>query len=419
MNGAIATTPFGGAPFRAARFVIEKQLEAARQKADAGGSNATAPVDKFRLVTALGTARACFSLSDRTVSVLMALVSVHPAREIVCTAPQIVFPSNRELSRRTNGMADATLRRHIAALVAAGLVLRRDSPNGKRYCRRGEGGMVSDAFGFDLAPLALQAGTIFAAAEAVEAEERSIRLKREEISLHRRDVSKIIEAALGEGRGQPAAWAAFLDRLAAMPLPRRTSDQTTLTALCDALVRLRAEVEKAWLDTMTDKEMSANDIEIERHYPNSKADSHLEKGSEKELNGNDTEKTGAVEGRKETGNVQDARPEIPIHERKGLSVPLDRLLSACPQIRDYARDGIANWRDLLATANLVRSMLGVSPDAWEKARQAMGEHQAGAVIACMLERAEAIRSPGGYLRSLTEKAESGHFSVLRMIEALE
>ena len=92
---------------------------------------------------------------------------------------------------------------------------------------------------------------------------------------------------------------------------------------------------------------------------------------------------------------------------------------ACPQIADYAPSGVASFADLSRTANLVRSMLGVSPDAWKRAETVMGREAAAAIVAMMLERAEEIRSPGGYLRSLTAKAEAGSFSLLPMLQALE
>jgi replication initiation protein RepC len=100
-------------------------------------------------------------------------------------------------------------------------------------------------------------------------------------------------------------------------------------------------------------------------------------------------------------------------------VALSYLLSVCPALETYARDGIASWRDVFVTAGLVRSMLGVSPDAWEKCRAAMGDFTAAAVIAAILERADAIRSPGGYLRALTERAEAGRFTLRPMLAALE
>ena len=87
------------------------------------------------------------------------------------------------------------------------------------------------------------------------------------------------------------------------------------------------------------------------------------------------------------------------------------VLSACPDIVDYAKGGISNWRDFLATAAVVRSMLGISPSAWEEAQTVLGEMQAAVVVACILQRGAAIRSAGGYLRGLTRKAGDGEFSL--------
>ncbi|MBV9290382.1 MAG: replication initiation protein RepC, partial [Hyphomicrobiales bacterium] len=98
--------------------------------------------------------------------------------------------------------------------------------------------------------------------------------------------------------------------------------------------------------------------------------------------------------------------------------PLGMVLDACPDIADYAKGGIANWRDFVATATLVRSMLGVSPSAWEDAVEVMGERHAAVVVAAILQRGEAILSAGGYLRDLTHKAQKGQFSLGPMLMAL-
>ena len=74
---------------------------------------------------------------------------------------------------------------------------------------------------------------------------------------------------------------------------------------------------------------------------------------------------------------------------------------------------------MLAAAELVRSMLGVSPSAWSDARQAMGDRTAAIVIAAILEKADTIRSAGGYLRELTRKARLGRFSIRPMLNALK
>lgn len=110
----------------------------------------------------------------------------------------IVFPSNEQLSLRAHGMPGGTLRRHIAALVNAGLILRKDSPNGKRFARKNRAGAIEEAFGFSLAPLLARAEEFEQAAAQVKPEARALKLMRERITLHRRDIAKLIETALEE-----------------------------------------------------------------------------------------------------------------------------------------------------------------------------------------------------------------------------
>jgi replication initiation protein RepC len=416
MTERFATTPFGGGRFTAASFQRREAIERQRSSVKAGG-NDTGRAEKYPLLKALTEARAAFGLSDRTIAVLEALLSFHPERELDGSEPIIVFPSNAELSLRTRGMADATLRRHIAALVEAGLLLRRDSPNGKRYCRRDDRGLVENAFGFDLSPLALAAASIHAAADEMRAEARACGRLRSEISIHLRDTAKVVEAGLGEKRA--GDWQSFALRL--LPLGRRlpkTASRNLLEARRDDLLRLRAEVESAYLNSLSEQEMSGNDVDSERHYQNSKPEPHFEQGSEKELKpkpsdtGNEAGEAGVAF--EEIGERQGRAPET-----KSQPVPLPYLLAVCPALPTYARNGIGSWRDVLATADLVRGMLGISADAWNRAREAMGEMGAAATVAAILERAEHIRSPGGYLRALTERAEAGKFSVKPMLAALE
>ncbi|WP_117193170.1 plasmid replication protein RepC [Rhizobium terrae] len=395
----LATTPFGGAPLRAQNFVFRAEVERRQERLRAGeGGNQTGRAEKWQIIRALTEAREAYGLSDRSISVLEALTSFHQDRELDGKAPIIVFPSNAELSIRSRGMSPATLRRHLAALVEAGLIFRRDSANGKRFCRRDDRGQVESAFGFDLAPLALRAEEIFSRAEAIREEAKRVARVRAEITLHLRDVAKTIEAALTERRA--GDWQVFIERL--QGLSGRVSRQGELAALkdrCEGLVRLRAEVEKAYLDNLTEEEMSANESVFERHIQNSNTDPPFE------INGQE-QKTA-------TAATAQMAPE-----RKSVGIGLKEFLKTCPQIADYARDGVKNWRDVVTAADLVRSMLGISPSAWTAARTAMGDISAAVVVSAILERAEDIRSPGGYLRDLTRKAEKGRFSIHPMLNAL-
>ncbi|MGO6891832.1 plasmid replication protein RepC, partial [Rhizobium johnstonii] len=87
---------------------------------------------KWKLFRAICEARPALGVTDRALTVLDALLTFYPDDEISEEKGLIVFPSNAQLSLRARGMTSATLRRHLAVLVEAGLILRKDSPNGKR-----------------------------------------------------------------------------------------------------------------------------------------------------------------------------------------------------------------------------------------------------------------------------------------------
>jgi len=358
-------------------------------------------VHKWKIFQAICRARPSLGVTERALSVLNALLTFHPETALTGDDDLVVFPSNQLLSLRAHGMPASTLRRHLAVLVDAGLIVRRDSPNGKRYARKGASGEIELAFGFDLSPLVVRSEEFESLAAAVEAEARAIKLARERITLCRRDIAKMIATGIEEGvptrrRGQgPADWAevhaGFRSIVEGIP---RTATRAQLEAAADELSQLADDVLNLLQTHVKTQDMSANESRSERHIQNSNPDPliDLEPG---------------FRGSRAARAVPD--PETP--RVAETAYPLGLVMKACPDIADYAKGGIANWRDLLATAAVVRSMLGISPSAWEEAQTVMGEMQAAVVVACILQRGAAIRSAGGYLRGLTEKARAGEFSL--------
>ena len=177
MERNIATTPFGRRPMSFAMLAAQK---------DSREIPAGKAVDKWHVYRNLCEGKSIVGIGDRALAVLNALLSFYPDSELSEENGLIVFPSNAQLSLRAHGMADATLRRHLAALVDCGLVIRRDSPNGKRYARKSREGDLEEAFGFSLAPLLARAQEFEAAAECVRADNRALRLMRERITLQDR-----------------------------------------------------------------------------------------------------------------------------------------------------------------------------------------------------------------------------------------
>ncbi len=63
-------------------------------------------------------------------------------------------------------------------------------------------------------------------------------------------------------------------------------------------------------------------------------------------------------------------------------------------------------------------MLGISPTAWDEAREVMGDDAAAVTVAAILQRAEHITNPGGYLRALVARKRRGTFSLGPVLQAL-
>ncbi|MGH1416145.1 MAG: plasmid replication protein RepC [Pelagimonas sp.] len=390
-----ATTPFGQ---RSVTAGLLKSAKAAR------GSAPIPKVDKWELFRQLCTGRLAFGVTDRDLTVLNALLSFLPEKTLQDAAQTTVFPSNRALGERAHGMAESTLRRHLGALVKAGLITRQDSPNGKRYVRRDRSGDITQAFGFDLRPLLVHARAISEAARAAEDATARRKELREMMILKKRDAFKLSEFGCAEGIA--ANWDEIFDTLALLQRKsRRKLDIDGLQALHDDVDKLLNKVQNILLET---EEMSGTHSRSERHLQNSKPDT-LE--SEHCL-----EKSKASPERpiqQPSTSAQDtirAKPEI--------KIPLALVLKACPDLEPYSRDPIRQWSGLYDAAQLVRGMMGISRSAWDEATAAMGPECASAVVAGMLQRVDEINNPGGYLRSLTHKAQLGKFSPGPMIMSL-
>jgi replication initiation protein RepC len=435
------TTPFGRRPLSLA--MVASQAATENFAARPGASETV--VHKWRLFRALTEAKEPLGVTDRALSVLHALLSFH--QETALTLPAsaskaaeggslapglVVFPSNKELSIRAHGMAPATLRRHLACLVDAGLIIRRDSPNGKRFARRGQGGAIEDAFGFDLTPLVARAEEIENLAEEVRAENRAMALLREKITLTRRDIAKMIATGIEEGVPTDATvesagretsdWEGFHLRYATLSgRYARNLLRADLEALASELTLLAAEVRKLLETHVKIQNMSANESQSERHIQNqttniSDLEPSLQKGRADPAGLND-EKLGAP-STPEPGNLETGSQRAEQRPASARTYPLGMVLEACPDILDFASGGISSWRDLATTAAVVRSAIGVSPDAWAQALEVLGEHDASIVIAAILQRGEEIKSAGGYLRVLTAKARAGEFSLGPVLMAL-
>lgn len=347
-------------------------------------------VNKWDILRELTTARKALGLSHRSLSVLQTLFGFHPETILDGRVDTlIVFPSNAAICERMHGIACSTMRRHLTALIDAGLILRRDSPNGKRYVKRY--GTDPQAFGFDLTPLVTRYVEICELADATRAADIEFQRLKRTVSLMRRDLAALSEYGL---KSQPELrkWDALNDtaKLTARALRRNlcTDDLCTIQSeLCTAL-----EIAKDLLHLPETAEMNTSDAENEQHIHNSNKDTLI----------------------KEEPNIEE------VHENSLTKpiTPLAMVLDTCKEFKAYVQHDILSWSGLVRAAQSIRPMMGITGQTWDDAVKQMGPEQASVVLIAMLERFEQIKSPGAYLRHLSQKAGQGTFSCGPMIASL-
>lgn len=348
---------------------------------------------KWDLLKALTSAAEEFELTHRTLNVLRALLSFLPGTEIPqepCAAT--VFPANRTLSARLNGMPESTLRRHLSRLVTLGIVNRHDSPNRKRYARKtGQG--VALAFGFDLSPLIIHADHILASAERAAERQHHMAVLRDRVALLRQ---QLLDLA-----GQDATDPLIED---ARLILRRKPELRELTRIHDALqqaINRQGPVDNLSRPAFCSTGSSARDARNGRHIQESNkpiSDSERAEGTDHPA------------GPAMAETDQDAK--------KNTEPTLHQVLAACHELRTFFPDPIRDWRQLQAIADRLAPMLNIDQPVMQDAKHRMGPRQAALAVICILERNASIHRPGAYLRRLAQKAEAGTFSILPMLNAL-
>lgn len=361
-------------------------------------------INRWALYKNLCLAKAEFGLNDRCLAVLSALLSFLPEDEMNEKNGLVVFPSNRQLSLRAHGMPESTLRRHLAALVNAGIILRKDSPTRKRYAHKSAEGAVELAFGFCFAPLLGKASEIVQTAERIQAEQRALRKLRDEVAITRRTIAALFNE-LADSQRNSELEALFIDfRTVVDAIPRRPS-LAELKAIKAQLEALALKLDKVLNNNVNANDMSASAAHIERRYIESLPESHIES------NNNEFEDLKVLSA--ETTATKNS--EVKETVRLPSTLSLELVLRTCPDIREYSANGISSWREFHNASRIVSGFLGISRSAYQEAISCMGAETASAAIAWILQKHSTIKSPGGYLRSLTQKARAGGFAITQLL----
>lgn len=353
----------------------------------------------------------------------------------------VVWPSNNFLMEQT-GFSLATLRRHVRRLCEVGLISMKDSPNGKRWGRRDDQGVIVEAYGFDLAPLAARTEEFEALYAQLQAERAFCASMRNTITVTRRVIRAKIEKALESGLRGP--WKDLQTEYAVLlqSLPKRTTGPEALRSVLDWFKALSARVERFFEEAFDWPESSDEKAVIEDVENNvqsvSKPVDMIPTSLKNEAHILTTNQPDPViRNRFETKHAAGVTPNMPppddvdrpedvdldiewsTHTNKhGSDVDIPMLMASCPHFAEMARGVhgyMKDWNDVHRAAAALRPMAGISENAWNVANQVLGPAVAAASIALIFDKHTdgVVKSPGGYLRGLVEKAQVGELHLDR------
>jgi replication initiation protein RepC len=374
-----------------------------------------APADRWQVLDDLTIAREAFGLKPDSLVVLRALLTFLPKdggdRPIVGS---MVWPSNQCLSERSAGMEERTLRRHLARLVDTGLIQRRASPNGKRYSRRFRA-TITAAYGFDLGPLFSRHHEIDAAAKEAKSRAELVRHLHAEIldrlatieSLPQQTLAKLISG------DEMAEIRRMLRRK-----PNIDLLQNALFAVDNLVTSTLPRPDEAAHST----ELSASDGQFVWHLQKANKESY-----ESVTDQNDEMPDGCDEAamnkrmlRKPSLIPEADNPLAPTDRKPTIIQEIDQIelqqcLESLTESTSFSLEPIRSWRDLTGLARTLSPMIGVTRECFEHAVHVMGEIRAAIALLCIVQKGDAVKRPGAYLRKLTQIAEAGSLSLSNMV----
>ncbi|HEX7199629.1 MAG TPA: helix-turn-helix domain-containing protein, partial [Dongiaceae bacterium] len=124
------------------------------------------------------------------------------------------------------GLSASQVKAINRALIEAGVVTMRDSPNGKRYGVRDRAGRIIEAYGFDLAPIATRHAEFVRLAEEARAERAELGRLRRRATIARKGIVQILETAAEYGL-QGEDWAGLAREAASLARALRRVERPT------------------------------------------------------------------------------------------------------------------------------------------------------------------------------------------------
>ena len=335
----------------------------------------------------------------------------------------IVWPS-ASLQQEALGLSATRVKAINRALIEAGLITMRDSPNGKRYGRRDARGNIIEAYGFDLSPIAARHAEFVRLAEEAREERELMGRLRRRATIARKGIAQILETAAEYGfQGEEWPQLARDTQGLARALKRPESPEVMALGVESLERRQKAARERleGLLKAVDSAPLGAENRPHQYTYkpsPNPEPDTVM---APETRNSPAATVVPSQALPAQTPAPQETRPAKPARiEGTVLRLSTDELVQLAPRLRGYLATPAPTWPDVVDAADWLRSELGVSKPLWGEACLAMGREQAAIAVAIVSAKpAGHFRSsPGGYFHGMVAKAKAGELNLARTIWGL-
>jgi replication initiation protein RepC len=409
MEGPMESTPIHFAP--GLRRLTPGQVAATAAAERFGGL--PPGVSRGRILAIFKRAASALGIPPRLRDAIDVLMAFSQDQDWQAGQRPIVWPSNALLQDQL-GLCRRQVQYLIRGLIDLRLIAPMDSPTGRRWGRRNpKSGVIVEAYGFDLSPLAERYEELLAAAEQNQAErERRGRLRRR-LTVAVKAIRQIVETALDHGvTGRD--WLQWLREAEALVVQANDALLPDLEASVAGLERQRQEGEAALqavfaVDEMKDIAPSGalccTPITTTNQLP---ADQSATCKA-------DPKQSTDPKGATSIINKPAAPASLELEEHK---ISPWFILKVSPALKPYIVSVKPTWAHIVDAADWVRGDLGISRHAWIEACMTMGRYNAAVAIAVIAAKANEIRSAGGYLRAMTERARQGSLHLGKSVYGL-
>lgn len=365
----------------------------------------------------------CLGMINATECLLLqTLIRTAPVESFGKSGFPVVFKSNRQLAFEIC-KSPSRISRLLGRLFDEGLITMRDSGNYKRYALHNGNEQITDACGIDLRILIsrydeLKQRGMRARAErkAINHESRRFRGAHRNLCTALRTAAETVPWHISSRINRVNNIVRKAGKTSSRPLQRGTAIFQRLT---ERLMELPTRTSVAQQTANT----TCLHVESDMHIQNT--NQYPFKDSSKERTTADAEQANThtnVSASNLSFEGSAVRPETELGVSRPLQqalVPLQVLLTAVPALVTYGFTP-KTWPHLIRDAVGMCRVAGISDDARHQAIQQMGERWAVVAIAVTLEKYERkdVKSPEGYLRSMTKRDTVGDLHLSRSVFGL-